>query len=434
MPVTSRRPHEVLADRIAETAAHASITKHSLLKLIAEFDAMDGWSRQGAMSCAHWLSWRIGLAPGAAREQVRVALALRELPKIDAAFACGELSYSKVRALTRVATAENEDDLINVAKSTTAAQLERICSKFRGVIDEAQRPTDPKDTDERRFVRVHYTEDGMMQIDIRLLPDEGARLLAAIDAGRAIASDQAQAERQTPHASSEKVRRNRADGVMVVAETFAASDVTTRTDARCEVIVHVDAAALAGKTEGGFIDSAGGTGVSAESVRRLACDCARVPVVEDERGQVLDIGRRTRTIPSAIRRALRVRDDETCQFPGCTRRRFLDAHHIHHWADGGETKLDNLVLLCGRHHRFVHEHGFTIESDADGLSFVPPDARALRATPPLETYPPSVVEDLVIRHREEGHDVHPYTPTPPYYDGERMDLHWVVAALSTPYS
>ena len=380
MPRTSRRPHEVLADRIAETAAHASITKHSLLKLIAEFDAIDGWSRQAAMSCAHWLSWRIGLAPGAAREQVRVAVALRDLPNIDAAFGCGELSYSKVRALTRVATAENEDDLINVAKSTTAAQLERICSKFRGVIDEAERPTDPRDTDERRFVRVHYTDDGMMQIDIRLLPDEGARLLAAIDAGRAIATDAARAEVQTPHASSETVRRNRADGVMVVAETFAASDpVTTRTDARCEVIVHVDAAALAGKTEGGFIDSAGGTGVSAESVRRLACDCARVPVVEDEPGDVLDIGRRSRTIPSAI-------------------------------------------------------HGFRIETDPDGLSFVPPDARAIRPTPPIETYPASVVEDLVIRHQTEGHDVHPWTPTPPYYDGERMDLHWVVAALSSPYS
>ena len=447
MPATEPRPHEVLADRIAETAAHASIAKHSLLKLIADFDEMDGWFHQGAISCAQWLSWRIGLAPGAAREQVRVALALRALPKTDAAFGCGKLSYSKVRALTRVATPESEGDLVDIADSSTAAQLERICRKFRGVIDELEKDRRPEDVEARRYVRAQHTGDGMMQFNICLLADEGARLLAAINSAADAAFEDAKAIALAADAATDPVhrndanepeqptsprRRNRADGLMIVAESFAAETAaTSRGDAGCEVIVRIEADALADKTEGGFIDSAGGTGVSAEMVRRLSCDCAAVGVVEDGHGRVLNVGRRTRTIPSAIRRALRVRDDETCRFPGCTHRRFLEAHHIHHWADGGETKLDNLLLVCKRHHRFVHEHGFTIHAGADGaLTFQSPRGSTLRPVPSMPSVPPSVVEDLIIQHREEGLDVDAWTATPRYYRGEPMDLHHVISTLA----
>src|SRR6185503_18733137 len=109
--------------------------------------------------------------------------------------------------------------------------------------------------------------------------------------------------------------------------------------------------------------NAGCAGVSAETARKLSCDAAVVKVVEDDRGNVLDIGRRTRTVPAAIRRALNVRDQSQCAFPGCTHRLFLDAHHIEHWADGGKTSLENLVLLCTRHHTYVHEHGYSIARD-----------------------------------------------------------------------
>ena len=445
MSVASPRPYDVLADRIAETAAHASIAKHTMLELIADFDDMDGWFHQGAVSCAQWLSWRIGLAPGAAREQVRVALAIRTLPKIDEAFACGKLSYSKVRALTRVATADNEDDLINIAYSSTAAQLERVCRKFKWVVDELEREKSPLDIELRRSVKSYHTEDGMMHINICLLPDEGARLLATIDAGANALLDEAVADAEVRVADNDDLgddvppsprpRRNRADGLMLVAESFVAERAATdRADAGCELIVRVDAETLADKSEGGFMDNAGGTGVSAEMVRRLSCDCAAVGVLEDSDGHVLNVGRRTRTIPSALRRALRVRDDEMCQFPGCTHRRFLDAHHIHHWADGGETKLENLVLTCRRHHRYVHEHGFTITADAVGrLTFTAPNGRPLHSIPPTPDVPMSVVEDMAIRHREEGFDVDPWTPTPPYYDGERMDLHHVVSSLANAW-
>ncbi len=134
---------------------------------------------------------------------------------------------------------------------------------------------------------------------------------------------------------------------------------------RNQLIVHVDAATLATDSPGASVTGpsacaiADGPGIAAETARRLACDCSLVPVVEDEGGRTLDVGRRTRSIPPAIRRALSVRDGR-CQFPGCERHRFVDAHHLVHWAQGGATSLDNLVLLCRHHHRLVHEGGFSV--------------------------------------------------------------------------
>ena len=114
-----------------------------------------------------------------------------------------------------------------------------------------------------------------------------------------------------------------------------------------------------------------GPPLHAETVRRLTCDGALVTVLEDDEGEVLNVGRKTRAIPSAIRRALRARDSH-CQFSGCSHTRYLDGHHIIHWANGGETKLDNLVLLCRRHHRYVHEHGFSMQRQARGFMFSSP--------------------------------------------------------------
>ncbi|MFV2091189.1 MAG: HNH endonuclease, partial [Pseudomonadales bacterium] len=103
-----------------------------------------------------------------------------------------------------------------------------------------------------------------------------------------------------------------------------------------------------------------------ETVRRLTCDSALVTMLENDQGEVLNVGRKTRVIQSAIRRALWARDTQ-CQFPGCSHTRYLDGHHIVHWANGGETKLANLVLLCRRHHRYVHEQGFVVERSSNGI-------------------------------------------------------------------
>ena len=115
------RDEDELGDEIARLAARVNVVNHQLLTHIRRFDESEAWFRQGAMSCAHWLTWRIGLDRGAAREKVRVARALGSLPRIDAAFAAGRLSYSKVRAITRVATPENEQNLLEVSLAATGA-------------------------------------------------------------------------------------------------------------------------------------------------------------------------------------------------------------------------------------------------------------------------------------------------------------------------
>src|SRR3990167_9219262 len=121
-----------LGDEIAELSAHLEAATAPLLDLIREFDARGGWNT-GFRSCAAWLSWRVGLAPGAARERVRVAHALHGLPRTDEAMRIGQVSYSKVRAMTRVATADNEAALVEMARSATAAQIEKICRGVRCV-------------------------------------------------------------------------------------------------------------------------------------------------------------------------------------------------------------------------------------------------------------------------------------------------------------
>ena len=173
---------DALADDIADTAAHIDAATHRLLVLIREFDRGRGWAHQGALSCAHWLSWRVGLGLGPAREKVRVAHKLAELPLLDEAFRRGELSYSKLRAMTRVATSANEAELLELARHSTAAQLERICRFY--VQARSQTGQDARlCEDERRWVVSRPTEDGMVSIQIRLRPDEAASIMRALELG-----------------------------------------------------------------------------------------------------------------------------------------------------------------------------------------------------------------------------------------------------------
>src|SRR5262245_42043020 len=176
----SLSPSEIdaLADAIADVTAHIDSATHELLTRIRVFDLAGGWHLQGALSCAHWLSWRVGMSLGPAREKVRVAHRLAELPLLDEALRCGELSYSKVRAMTRVATSANEADLLNIPRNTTASQLEKIC-RLRRQVTSLEEPGGHRD--DRRYVASRCTDDGMVSIELRLHPDEAARVLAAFE-------------------------------------------------------------------------------------------------------------------------------------------------------------------------------------------------------------------------------------------------------------
>ncbi len=512
-----------LGERIAEQAAHLDAAMHSLLVDLRAFDVGSGWAKQGARSCAHWLAWRVGWTLATARDRVRVANRLADLPQTAAALSQGEVSYSKVRAITRVATPANESTLLGDAKHATASQLEHICRAYAAV-QRGEQGT-PADDRARRFVTRRELHDGRISIQAMLPPDEAAIVWAALEqiaarlargadadelAGGASASAQATAagssadaaaadaataavstapataatgseaavtlpaattgsspdpraatQRQPaqdpqgavnlqpapappdefpagavvedrdddrpvavdpreyedtddaddpgyrggtavswsgfalggPHAPAggaepsprASVRSfDRADALVALAQlavrggrwhrspfeivvTVSADTLADRGAPTSQVTRHDDRApaapgapAPASVADGAFLSN--------HAVRRLACDAGILLVCETDRGEPLSVGRKTRTIPTAIRRALRRRDGDRCQFPGCTHRAFLEGHHFEHWVDGGATALTNLVLLCGFHHRFLHEHGYTGTIDEDGVA------------------------------------------------------------------
>src|SRR5207247_2494792 len=173
---------ERLGDEIAELSAHLDAATARLLDLIRDFDARGGWNT-GFMSCAAWLSWRVGLDPRAARERVRVARGLGTLPRVAGALARGELSYAKVRALTRVATPETEERLLAVGRAGTACHVERIVRGWRRVdrLAEARETTYRHKT---RALHVYQDEDGMVVVRGRLTPEAGAVLKQALAAAR----------------------------------------------------------------------------------------------------------------------------------------------------------------------------------------------------------------------------------------------------------
>lgn len=399
-----------MGDAIAETAALIDVATHRFLTQVREFDRIGGWHRAGAVSCAHWLSWRVGMDLKTAREKVRIARRLVDVPRIDEALRAGEISYSKVRAMMRVATPGNQDDLLTMARTTTGAQLAKIC-RLKSRVNRLERD-DPRAIEEsRRYVLQHSTDDGMVSIQVRLLPDEAARVMRAFEIFGA---------------------GNLADGAVAIAEhallrgTGGPEEPGAAPSGRppVEVVLHVSAADLEGET-------ALGDGIPPEVARRLLCDSGVVPMLEDEEGRVVDVGRKKRTIPAALRRALQARDGG-CRFPGCTNHLFTDGHHLLHWIDGGETTLANTVLFCRRHHRYLHEYGFTVErSDAaDGsrgsaLVFRDPSGKVI---PPHGARPPVAVDAAeVIR----GWAERPITPqtNEPGWDGTQVNYDLCLAAL-----
>ncbi|MSR37142.1 MAG: HNH endonuclease [Gemmatimonadetes bacterium] len=371
---------EELGEQIAVLAAHIHAATQRMLALIAEFDQLRGWERSGHRDCAEWLSARTGIDHGACQEKVRAARALTRLPITRAAMGRGELSFSKVRALTRIAEPGNERELVDLARGVTAAQLERMVRAWKKGRrqDEAARE---RARFESRTLSVYPDDDGMYVVKARLTPEVGAALRRAIEA----AGDALYREKPNPLASDEERRREaaqrRADGIGLVAERALAAgfgtgvaDAATSGGAgapvsgsraeRYQVVLHVDADTLSADGEPGHSELDDGTRLSAESARRLACDASLVKVAQKPDGTVLDVGRKTRTISPALRRALEARDGG-CRFSGCGRR-FTDAHHVKHWADGGETSLRNTLLLCRHHHRLVHECGWTMGWDGEG--------------------------------------------------------------------
>lgn len=422
---------EQLGTEIIELCSYIYAATYRLLVLIREFDESDGWARPGLCSCAHWLNFMCGTGMNAAREKVRVAHALKDLPKISAAFEKGALSYSKVRAMTRIADSENEDYLVMIGRHGTAHHMEKLVQKYR----RAKRLQDVEHANEQhrdRYVEYHYDEDGCLVISARLPAEQGALVVKAlekaVDADITAVTPEQKGQTDAPDGERhEPISARRADALAEVAETYLNTDETSASTAdRYQVVVHVTAETpLPGDDGNAHVED--GPHVTAETSRRLQCDCSMVRVTEDANGEPLSIGRKTRTIPPAIRRALRFRD-KGCRFPGCTHARHVDGHHIHHWADGGETRLDNLVQLCRFHHRLVHEGGFGCERTVDGdIVFTTPGDR------PLPAHAETICIDEIPVERFDRYlaelDIVRDACVPDFHAGDRMDWGLAVAAL-----
>jgi hypothetical protein len=392
---------------VGRQAARVAAATARYLQLLAEVLVRGLWADHGARTPAHWLSHEVGVGASTAADHVRVALRLRELPLIRSRFASGTLSYTKVRAITRIAVPELEPMLIEWCASATGAEVERIVRAFRRT---ARRPTTP---DAGRTWRRRSNGDGTSTLTITAPDDDIAELEAVC--GRVVDHDDAEdaaaapseedtadgssaedtaagssAEDGTDDSSAEdgdrRARPRQARLVDALLHLVAAArdgDVDTSGLDRHTVVLHADAHDLADAAADdadrdlAVWDAAGRVRtMSARVLRRLACQAGIRLVAEGPDGP-LDAGRRRREPSVAQRRALLARD-RTCRFPGCGASRHLHAHHVVHWADGGATDLGNLVTVCAFHHRFVHERAWRVTPAAAGtFRFAPPDGPAL---------------------------------------------------------
>ena len=455
-------PLERLEAQICELAGHLAAATCRFLVLLGDFDARRGWASWEMNSCAEWLSWKCQMGSGTAREHVRVARALRDLPVIRGEFGAGRLSYAKVRALTRIATPDTEAGLAELAGPMTGNQLERFARAHRQVSS-----ADDADALVRRRLTWRFEEDGSLSGTFRLPPLQGAVLLKAlraaaadlehphpsdVDHRRAGQEPDVSAETRAPGQPMTPTSSNLADALLVIAEDFLADKGAAADDPEVyQVIVHVGTDAIAsggpavsqadvsaetsppaaGVAEtpattpappappGHPADPArchveDGPAISVTTAQMIACSSAWSWMLHDSAGKLLDLGRRRRRPNAALRRAARERDKCRCRFPGCESRR-VDLHHIQYWSNGGHTKLDNLVSLCKYHHMLVHDRGYLIAAARDGtFAFYRPDGTAISSCPPLPQ-PDGTIEDL------HDADITPDTIIPPWY-GERLDL------------
>lgn len=450
-------PLERVEAELCTLAGQIAAATSRFLGLLADFDARDGWAGWGVRSCAHWLSWRCGLDLRTARDQVRVARALTGLPQIGQAFGQGRLSYSKVRAISRVAEPGNEEDLLQMALHTPTGQLERLLRGLRT----AKRDTfdsQPAADSPRLGVQWRWDDDGNLVIWGRLGADDGARLLAALT--------RTDYERTRGHGAATDTADGTADGsaepsadaggsaepppgptpcvgarpsadlgpALVAAAEWVGSAVAAPTHTPgADLVVHVDIDTLIDtatdtrqshhRTPAAHLDD--GPAVRDAVLQMLACDSRAQLCLRAGDGRTLHLGRRRRRPTGAQFTAL-WRRDRGCAAPGCDRTRFLHAHHVVAWAGGGHTDLDNLILLCGEHHRLLHHGGFTITAmGRQRFDFHGPGGATRPQAPPIRGNP----DDLTHTHP----DITP-TTIEPDWDGAPLHLHEAVATYLTSWA
>jgi hypothetical protein len=417
-------PLERLEAEITQLAGNLAAAECRWMVLIAEFDRRAGYEQWGCRSCSHWLSWQCGLDMRGARDRVRVARALEQLPVITQAFAAGALSYSKVRALVRVATPANEADLVMIAQHATATQVERTVRTYRGVLSQDDELDETNARHAARFLHCDWADDGSLEGRFRMTPEVGAVFLKAIALMREHIPD----EPVDDNGSAEPPRDHAAtniDALALLAESFLEHGAATRNGGdRYQIVVNTDAEVLSGDADG-TCELANGPALAPETVRRLACDASIVIASKDGERHVLQAGAKAPAIPASTRRAVHRRDGG-CRFPGCSARAFTNIHHLHHRAQGGSNDLRNLLELCWHHHRLVHEGGWNVRLDDRGeVLAIRPNGNVLRAPPPAQNADPQHIADA---NRSYGITIDPTTCIPQWH-GDKLDLDHIITGL-----
>ncbi|HEY2599765.1 MAG TPA: DUF222 domain-containing protein [Candidatus Dormibacteraeota bacterium] len=369
-----------LEDEICEVSAHAHAAMAQVARASARFDAIGGWCAGGIRSFPHWMTINAGFDMRTASELVRVGQCLESLPRISEAFKSGRLSFDKVRQITTVATPASEEVLLGVAQGASGTQLARICHELRRIAD-AEAPKRAEEQLAQRGLWMHWDDDGMLVLMARLTAEDAAVVKAALES---ITGSQPvrPAVDDAIDPADDRWAARRSDALVAMSEHVlagGAESLVTSPAAR-QVVVHVDARVLTGESSEGRCFVEGGAPLSAAAALRLGCDAEAICLVERD-GLPIDVGRKQRIVPDKLRLALHVRD-RFCRFPGCSvPAQRTEAHHFEHWAFGGPTNLDNLLLLCGFHHRRHHDGAYRIRKSAHGFSFETDDGHVIQPPP-----------------------------------------------------
>jgi hypothetical protein len=370
-----RIPTAALGDGMAAMRRDIDALEAQFSRWLLLFDRARGFETEGSNSAVSWLRGVCRLSGGAAAERVQVARELAQLPDTKARFDSGEIGYQHAAVIARSAAelgvgamGAAEPALLSAAGRLDPGQLRTLSREMRYRLDPDGALADDNAIFERRRLTINQLGDGAFLLEGMLDAEGGALVRTALSAldGPPAADDQRRPEQRRADALVELASRQLRSGELPSVHGHRPHLLVTMTAGSRPAAKHADAGHGAGLVAADTATLQGAGPISVAAMRRLACDASVTTVTVDGTGRPLDVGRSTRSIPAAVRTAL-VHRDRGCRYPGCDRPpEWADAHHLRHWADGGETAIGNLVLLCRRHHRLMHERGETATWADDG--------------------------------------------------------------------